>query len=322
VKGKCERGAAPCKILGLLMATFAVASMPRERAWAADERPVSRAVILVGLPGDEEHERLFAEALGDWRAWLTGPLGLDPAHVLIFAPSPSRPATHANIEKELGQWKRSLKPADRLWVFLLGHANDDGEHAWFHLAGPDLRDDQLAKLFEGIPCREQVFWLTTPEAGRFLHALSVKGRIVVAASQKGEDNETEFPHALCAVMKRPPAELDTDKDGKVSVLELYAAVVAEVQARYEADKRMTTEHAQLDDNGDGIGTQQPVRPTKGKSDAGISVEAKHRTANRQPPPDGALAARTSVSYKEIQPADQRREGLPSQPAEKSHGKTN
>jgi hypothetical protein len=62
-----------------MIATLVAASMPRVRVWAAEERPVSRAVILVGLPGDKEHEDLFADAIRSWCAWLTGPLRFDPA---------------------------------------------------------------------------------------------------------------------------------------------------------------------------------------------------------------------------------------------------
>src|SRR5438105_3162716 len=50
-------------------------------AWAgsagADEPPEpsgGRALIIVGLPGDEEHEALFRETAEKWRDWLKGPL--------------------------------------------------------------------------------------------------------------------------------------------------------------------------------------------------------------------------------------------------------
>jgi len=252
-------------LFGLALVAAASVAMPAGHCRAADERPTGRALILVGLPGDKEHEKLFADTARAWNAWLTGPLGLDRTQVVLLhglkeVDGKSIHAdSRADIEKALDRWKRSLKPTDWIWVFILGHANDDGEHAWFHLPGPDIREDQLAKLFEGIPCREQVFWVTTPEAGRFRQALSTKGRIVAAASRKGEDNETEFPLALSAVMKRPAARLAAKRDGKVSVLEFYTAVVAEVQARYKADNRLVTEHAQLDDDAGAARTFVPYK---------------------------------------------------------------
>jgi hypothetical protein len=136
----------------------------------------------------------------------------------------------------------------------------------------------MGKLFADICCREQVFWMTTSASGWFVRALSAPGRIVIAATAADEEyNETEFPQALAAVARLPARELDADKDGKVSVLEVYRRTVKEVEARFAADRRVPTEHAQLDDNGDGVGTEEPVL---------ADVPKKKPTA------DGALAART------------------------------
>ncbi len=230
-----------------------------------------RALILMGLPGDEEHEKLFSDTARQWRDWLIGPLGFNPADVRVLSGGAANggvsqgPATRETIEKEAARLKQSLRPGDRLWVFFLGHANFDGEHAWFHLPGPDLREDEIGKLFAGLACREQVFWMTTAESGRFVKSLSAKGRIVIAATRaSGEDNEPEFPQALSAVVARPLAALDVNKDGKLSLLEVYYRIMAEVRTRYAADKRLSTEHSQLDDNGDGVGTERPLVPEAGK----------------------------------------------------------
>jgi hypothetical protein len=224
-----------------------------------------QVLILVGLPGDEEHEKLFATIVKQWRTWLTTKLGFQPGeiHVLFGKTAPSGiaegPISREVFEKEAARLKQTIQPDDRLWVFFLGHANFDGEHALFHLPGPDLNEEEIGKLFEGINCREQIFWLTSSESGRFVKNLSAKGRIVIAATRaSGEDNETEFPQALAALADRSLPVLDIDKDGKLSVLELYYRIMVEVQTRYAVDKRIATEHSQLDDNGDGIGVERPL----------------------------------------------------------------
>ena len=157
-------------------------------AWGDDASPPKaaapelkgQALILVGLPGDKEHEKLFADTARQWRQWLIGPLGFRPADVRVLSGGPRNgvaqgPATRETIEKEAARLRQSLRPEDRLWVFFLGHANYDGEHAWFHLPGPDLREDEIGKLFAGLPCREQIFWLTTAESGRFVKAFRPRG---------------------------------------------------------------------------------------------------------------------------------------------------
>jgi hypothetical protein len=271
---------------------LALAAVP---AAAEPPPPKSHALILVGLPGDADHDTLFADVAGQWRDWLTGPLGFAPDDVRVLFGRAGKdglakgPADKAAIEREVADLKTALGRDDRLWVFFLGHGDYDGEHARFHIPGSDLRNDELGKLFAGIDCREQVFWMTTSASGWFLKSLAAKGRIVITATAADDEyNETEFPQALATVAKLAPRELDADKDGKVSVLEVYRRTVAEVEARFAADKRIPTEHAQLDDTGGGRGTEEPV----------VAGEpGKKATA------DGALAARTLLPLKNDKPSD-------------------
>jgi hypothetical protein len=246
---------------------------------------VRRALIVVGLAGDAEHEQLFRTTAEQWNTWLTKRLEFSPAHVqLLFA---SRDSLREAIEGACG----NVGPDDTWWLMLLGHANYDGRRAWFHLPGPDVNDRELAEWSAGIPCREQVFWLTHTCSGWFLRPLSRKGRIVVTATAAdNEFNETEFPQALATVAEKGAAELDKDGDRRVSIAELFAAVVAEVDARFAADERAATEHAQLDDDGDGRGTEagdlaDPAAEFPPGEDVPLSLRR-----------DGGLAARTFVRW--------------------------
>jgi hypothetical protein len=244
----------------------------------------SRALVVVGLPGDAEHEKAFDGIARRWRDWLVDGLGFRSEDVRVLFGRGGKeglaqgPATRKDVEREVARLKEALRPNDRLWVFFLGHGDYDGERASFHLPGPDLRGVELGKLFAEVKCREQVFWMTMSASGWFVRPLSAKGRIVIAATAAdAEYNETEFPQALADVSKLLAEKLDENKDGKVSVLEVYRRTVREVEARFAADKRVPTEHAQLDDNGDGVGTEAPV------------VEAGD---GKKPTADGALAAKT------------------------------
>jgi hypothetical protein len=265
--------------LGLALALTAAWAANEPQAEAAEK---SRALVVVGLPGDAEHEKLFAKIAGQWRDWLTDSLGFEAT--VLFGRS-GRPqlakdaATRDAIEHEVAELKNQLHAEDRLWVFFLGHGDYDGERASFHLPGRDLHADDLDKLFAGIKSKEQVFWMTHSASGWFLKSLSAKGRIVITATAADEEyNETEFPEALATVVRK----LDPKRDERVSVLEMYRRTVAEVEARFAADKRVPTEHAQLDDNGDGVGTEEPV------------VE---REGDKKPTADGQLAARTFLPFR-------------------------
>ena len=245
----------------------------------------SRALIVIGLPGDVEHDFLFRSTASRWKEWLTGPLGFPAADVRVLSGasagpgSGDAPATRESIGREVASLRERTRPGDRIWVFVLGHANLADGHAFLHLPGPDLRDDDFAALFRGLPGWEQVFWMTTAGSGCFLNSLSAPGRIVMAAAERtGETNETEFPHVLADVSRWSAARLDSDKDGKVSIREVFFATVEGVEARFAADKRAPTEHAQLDDNGDGVGTEP-------------------KPSEKPTNPDGSVASRTFLPIK-------------------------
>ena len=152
--------------------------------------------------------------------------------------------------------RKRLVPEDALWVIVLGHGHYDGRHSHLNIPGPDLDERAFGKLFDGIKAREQIFMIGTPASGFFLKPLAASGRIVITATEPDQEvNETVFPLALAEVLAVPPEGTDRDKDGKISVFELYLAVVANVMQRYVDAENLPTEHAKLDDNGDGHGSE-------------------------------------------------------------------
>jgi len=231
-----------------------------EAARAADA-PERRALIVVGVPGDQEHEVLFQSILAAWQTWLTECLQFQGENITVLsgrdtAADGRAPSTKDNVRASVERLLEETGPKDALWVFFLGHANYDGRRAWLHLPGPDMNDMEWADLFAGIQCRQQVFWLTNTCSGWFLKPLSREGRIVITATEADKEfNETEFPAALATVAALSEKEIDTSGDGRVSLAELFVAVSREVETRFASDERAPTEHAQLDDDGDGRGTE-------------------------------------------------------------------
>jgi hypothetical protein len=68
-----------------------------------------------------------------------------------------------------------------------------------------------------------------------------------------EQNATRFPEHFIAALANPDA--DADKSGRVSVLEAYEFATKLVAKQFEGKGTLATEHALLDDNGDGAGHQ-------------------------------------------------------------------
>lgn len=225
--------------------------------------PQRHVTILVGLPGDRPHHQQFDAVVGQWSEWLVSRLGVSPDNLTVLSAAPltsvsdnAVAADAQSVTEHLQQLTANLNEEDSFWMLFLGHANHDGERAFFHLPGPDLSAADYGKFLRPLRCREQVVWLTMGSSGWFLKPLSREGRIVVAATlTDAEPNETEFPHALADVMQRKPAELDKNQDNQISLMEFLASIVLRTNERYENDERAPTEHAQLDDDGNGRGTE-------------------------------------------------------------------
>ena len=89
-------------------------------------------------------------------------------------------------------------------------------------------------------------------SGEFIKPLSGRGRVVVTATRSGqEQNATRFPeHFIAALASR---EADADQNGRVSVLEAFDYASRLTAEQYKRAGRLATEHALLDDSGDGVG---------------------------------------------------------------------
>ncbi len=250
------------------------------------------ALIVTGLPGDEEHAAAFQRNAQAWRKFLTthGGVASDRLVALFGKPafgsttgtdnsSDAAPAaTRENITLAITDLTSQLTPDDALWVFLQGHGSHDDRHAWLHLPGSDLTAAEWADLFARVPAREQVFWITQSASGGFLRPFSQRGRIVITATAPtGEVNETIFPEVLAEHLNLPTRLSDANHDGRVSILELFQAVSSQVAAQYEEQSLAATEHPLLDDNGDGDGTESADLEPDAPADTNL---------------DGPLAART------------------------------
>lgn len=231
---------------------------------------VRRVLILCGHPGDDEHRTRFAETVAKLHQGFTERLAVDSENVILLfndgelpavegaEPRVDGPCNKEEIIKAAERLKASLKPADALWVVAMGHGYFDGRRSQFNLPGPDVDQHEFGKIFDGVACRELVFWITIPAAGFYVKPLSADGRIVVTATEADrETNETEFPHNLAAVLSEPPDKVafDVDGDGKPTLLDLYVHVVRRTLQNYADENALPTEHALLDDNGDGRGTE-------------------------------------------------------------------
>lgn len=158
-------------------------------------------------------------------------------------------SSKATVESILAKIAAQATPNDRLVILLMGHGVGVASDARIGLPGPDMSAADFAAALGSV--KATVAFLHTGSAsGAFVQALSGSNRIVVAATKSGrEQNETIFPNYFVPALTTLVS--DTDKDGRVSLLEAFAYAKREVDRQFEQKGLLPTEHAVLDDNGDG-----------------------------------------------------------------------
>jgi hypothetical protein len=273
----------------------AVVGDPAERGLV----PRRHALIICGHPGDPEHTKSFAETVRKLGEGLTKTVGIPPQrqHVLFGAEKPKEkdlpgatgPATKEAVAQAVAEIRKLLRPEDGLWVICLGHGHHDGRQAWWCLPGPDLSATEFGKLFADVNCKEQVFVLTYSLSGYFVAPLAKRDRVVIAATEAdAETNETTFPTVFARALATglDPAEHDVDKDGKLTLFDLYVVVTKEIAQNYASAEQLATEHAQLDDDGDGVGHE--VQNAFLPEEQGGTPPGKK--PNKRPHRDGVRAA--------------------------------
>jgi len=178
---------------------------------------------------------------------------------------------------------------EEMWLVFIGHGTFDGRAAKFNLRGPDISADEVAAALKS--CKRPLAVIDSASAsGPFINALSAPGRVVITATRSGyEENVTRFGNYLARDVADPAADLD--KDGQTSLLEAFLMASRQTRDFYKDAGRLATEHALIDDNGDGLGTPadffRGVRAVKkaanGKTVDGVRAHQMNlvRSANEQ-----------------------------------------
>lgn len=224
----------------------------------------THVLIVAGLGGAEPYRTTFPRWAADLHTSLVQRHGTPAANVVVLAeradaaPMVRGRSTKDNILSTLAEMSGRAGPDDRLLVLLIGHGTSQGREARLNLPGPDLSPDDLDAALMGFPTQSVAVVHTGSASGGFVEALSGPNRIVVAATRNAmERNATEFPRYFVEAVTTDGADLD--KDGRTSLLEAYEYAVLEVARFYDQENEILTEHAVLDDNGDGQGSRQPIR---------------------------------------------------------------
>jgi hypothetical protein len=205
-------------------------------------------VTVTGLGGEPDYEQHFAMWAKDIeKALKTGPDS--KVETLVNA-------TREQVRGALDRIAKEAKPQDAFVLMLIGHGSFDGYEYKINLPGPDLTASELAGLLDRIPASRQLVVNLTSASGGAIAFLRKPNRVVIAATKNGtERNATIFARYWAEALGDPAA--DSDKNDVVSALEAFRFADKKTVAFYEAQNRLATEHAVLEDTGKGDGVRAP-----------------------------------------------------------------
>lgn len=204
-----------------------------------------RILAVVGTGGTEDYDEIFAEHAREWKTAAEKGGATFDAIGLESGGAPDR----ERLEEALASVEEP-----ELWLVLIGHGTFDTREVKFNLHGPDVTDAELAEWLDGYPGRLSVI-NTASASGSFIDRLSGPDRVVITATK----NETEvfytrfggyFVEAISGL-----SDADLDNDEQVSLLEAFLHAADRVATFYDNEGRLATEHALVDDNGDGLGSR-------------------------------------------------------------------
>jgi len=220
--------------------------------------PNKFALIIVGAGGEEPYAEQFSQWSTELTKILTGRFRFARERVRVLAEKPlagESKSTADEVRRTFTSLKSELAPDNVLFVFLIGHGSYDGKEAKFNLVGPDLSALEYSNLLTQLPTRRVVLFNMASASGEFVKTLSAKGRVVVTATRNGQEtNATRFAGFFINALGA--SDSDTDQDGHVSVLEAFVYANRLTAEFYTRAGRLATEHALLEDNGDGVGREK------------------------------------------------------------------
>lgn len=246
---------------------------------AAQSTGRTHVLIVSGVGGDSARSERFTRLALEASAALRTRFAVDDSLITVLAERTARDprmirdrSTRDALKAAIERVAAQAQPNERFLFIYIGHGSAQSGRPQLALVGPDIGAADLATLLATVRAGTVGVILAASASGDFVKPLAAPGRVIISATKSGaEQNESLFAEHLVTALGSDAA--DADKDQRVSLLELFTYTRREVARIYETSNRLLTEHAVLEDNGDGVGL----------TDASPSAS------------DGALAGRVAIS---------------------------
>jgi hypothetical protein len=224
----------------------------------------TRALVVTGLGAEPKYQQQFRSLGARLTTALSTKYGIPTANISWLGEDSTNTSkmykgrsTSQNIMREIDALGAAAKPNEQVLIILIGHGSGQADESKFNIPGPDITVKEFNTALSRFAAQRVAFLNLTTASGDAVGFMSNPNRIVITATKSAyERNESQFARFFVEALDKDGAA-DVDKDGRVSLLEAYRYAAQETRKSYENDERMLTEHAQLDDDGNGRGSDLP-----------------------------------------------------------------
>ena len=236
-------------------------------AVAATARPVpvpaTHVLIVAGVGGAPEYEQAFYEGAMKMAEAARTASSVPDSAITVLTERPERDPRHIaarstkiEVERAIARIAKTARSGDVVFVLLIGHGSARDGHSLLNLPGPDMSAADFARALKPLSAQRVAIVNTASASAEFVPVLSARSRaIITATSSVMERNATRFARHFIDAYAGNVA--DADKDGRLSLLEAYTYARREVARDYGSANQLQSEHAMLDDDGDGKGSAEP-----------------------------------------------------------------
>ena len=221
-------------------------------------------LVVTGLGGNASYTEQFHAWASTLVTAVTTRYELPPDNVTYLGEKPDLDpdlikdrSTRENIEAAVHDIAERAAADDHVVIVLFGHGSFTNA-ARINLPRRDLSADDFSRLLELLDEQQVTFVNTASASGPFIATLSGPGRAVMTATRTGREwTASTFGGYFVEAFADGETEADQNKDERISMLEAFTYARALVVQSYESEGLLATEHALLDDNGDGEGSAEP-----------------------------------------------------------------
>jgi len=248
-----------------------------------------RIVVCGGILQETQASQAQAQTIAGLSRFFIDQLGIDRASVdtVIDLQSPvydanATPCTRKDLERTLYSLASDARRIDRFVFYYTGQANRTADTLRLNVRGQDIVHPELVQWLGAVRAKQKLIVLDCPCAGLALKDLTDPNHIVVCSTRSDQYDSPRFSDYFVPAL----LQWEADEDGRLSLLDAFQSTCRDLDAYYAKEKCYKSENALLEDDGDGVPSQQPWLFLQSGKDGARAAQFYFRQIPTPPPPRG------------------------------------